>query len=83
MTTENRKSPRGQSQPKQNCEETGFGSVSSDHYNNRPYAVLFLVTENTDIESMVLENNEFWQLMDRAHKEGGKKGFTKLEELSE
>ena len=50
--------------------------------NGRPCAVLFPVTEDTDIESMVLaQNKEFWQLMDRAHKEGEKKGFTKLEDL--
>ncbi len=40
---------------------------------------LFPVTKDTDIESMVLtQNKEFWQLMDRAHRQG-KKGFTKLE----
>ena len=50
--------------------------------NGRPCAVLFPVTEATDIESMVLaQNKEFWQLMDRARKEGEKKGFTKLEDL--
>ena len=50
--------------------------------NGRPCAVLFPVTEDTDIESMVLaQNNEFWQLMDCARKEGEKKGFAKLEDL--
>jgi len=50
--------------------------------NGRPCAVLFPVTDDTDIESMVLaQNKEFWRLMDRAHKEGEKKGFTKLEDL--
>ena len=50
--------------------------------NGRPCAVLFPVTEDTDIESMVLaQNKEFWRLMDRAHKEGEKKGFTKLKDL--
>jgi prevent-host-death family protein len=50
--------------------------------NGRPCAVLFPVTEDTDIESMVLaQNKEFWRLMDRAHKEGIKKGFTKFEDL--
>jgi prevent-host-death family protein len=44
--------------------------------NGRPCAVLFPVTEDTDIESMVLaQNKEFWQLMDRAHKEGEKNGL--------
>ena len=42
--------------------------------NGRPCAVLFPVTEDTDIESMVLaQNKEFWRLMDRAHKEGEKR----------
>lgn len=50
--------------------------------NGRACAVLFPVTEDTDIESMVLaQNKEFWQLLDRAQKEGEKKGFTKLEDL--
>jgi prevent-host-death family protein len=50
--------------------------------NGRPCAVLFPVTEDTDIESMVLaQNKEFWRLMDRAHEEGEKKGFTKLKDL--
>ena len=39
--------------------------------NGRPCAVLFPVTEDTDIESLALaQNKEFWQLRDRAHKEG-------------
>lgn len=50
--------------------------------NGRPCAVLFPVAEDTDVESMVLaQNKEFWRLMDRAHKEGEKKGFTKLKDL--
>jgi prevent-host-death family protein len=50
--------------------------------NGRPCAVLFPVTEGTDIESMVLaQNKEFWKLIDRTHKEGEKKGFTKLDDL--
>jgi prevent-host-death family protein len=50
--------------------------------NGRPCAVLFPVTDDTDIESMVLAQNKgFWQLLDRAHKEGEKKGFTKMEDL--
>ena len=58
--------------------------LPSDHSvvitkNGWPCAVLFPVTEDTDIKSMlVAQNKEFWQLMDRAHKEGAKKGFTKL-----
>jgi prevent-host-death family protein len=42
--------------------------------NGRPCAVLFPVTEDTDIESIVLaQNKEFWRLMDRAHKGGEKR----------
>jgi len=45
--------------------------------NGRPCAVLFPVTDDTDLESMVLaQNKEFWQLMDRTHKEGEKKGVS-------
>jgi prevent-host-death family protein len=50
--------------------------------NGRPCAALFPVTDDTDIERMVLaQNKELWRLMDRAHKEGEKKGFTKLKDL--
>jgi prevent-host-death family protein len=50
--------------------------------NGRPCAVLFPVTEETDLESMLLaQRKDFWQLLDRAHKEGEKKGFTRLEDL--
>ena len=34
------------------------------------------------ISSMLLaQRKDFWELVDRAHKEGEKKGFTKLEDL--
>lgn len=50
--------------------------------NGRPCAVLFPVTEETDLESLLLaQRKDFWQMVDRAHKEGAKKGFTKLEDL--
>ncbi len=52
--------------------------------NGRPCAVLFPVTEETDLESMLLtQRKDFWQMFDRAHREGEKKGFTKLEDLPE
>ena len=52
--------------------------------NGRPCAVLFPVTEETDLESLLLaQRKDFWQMVDRAHKEGEKKGFTKLEDLQE
>jgi prevent-host-death family protein len=50
--------------------------------NGRPCAVLFPVTNETDLEGLLLsQQREFWRILDRAHKEGEKKGFTKLEEL--
>jgi prevent-host-death family protein len=50
--------------------------------NGRPCAVLFPVTDETDLESMLLaQRKDFWQLLDRAHKEGEKKAFTKFEDL--
>ncbi len=50
--------------------------------NGRPCAVLFPVTEETDLESLVLsQRKDLWQMFDRAHKEGEKKSFTKLEDL--
>ena len=50
--------------------------------NGRPCAVLLPVTEETDLETMLLaQRKDFWQLLDRAHKEGEKKGFTRLEDL--
>ena len=50
--------------------------------NGRPCAVLLPVTEETDLESMLLaQRKDFWQLLDRTHKEGEKKGFTRLEDL--
>ena len=52
--------------------------------NGRPCAVLFPVTEETDLESMLLAHRkDFWRIFDRAHKEGEKKGFTKLEDLKD
>ncbi len=52
--------------------------------NGRPCAVLIPVTEDTDLESLLLaQRKDFWQMVDRAHKEGEKKGFTKLEDLQD
>jgi len=40
------------------------------------------VTEETDLESMLLaQRKEFWRLLNRASKEGVKKGFTGLEDV--
>ena len=50
--------------------------------NGRPCAVLFPVTKETDLESLLLaQNKDFWRMFDRAHKEGVKKGFTRLDEV--
>jgi prevent-host-death family protein len=50
--------------------------------NGPPCAVLFPVTEETDLESLLLaQRKDFWQLLDRAYMEGEKKGFTQLEDL--
>ena len=50
--------------------------------NGRPCAVLFPVTEETDLESLLLaQNKDFWRMFDLAHTEGEKKGFTKLEKI--
>lgn len=50
--------------------------------NGRPCAVLFPVTKETDLESLLLaQNKDFWRMFDRAHKEGEKKGFTRLEDV--
>ena len=52
--------------------------------NGRPCAVLLPVTEESDLESMLLtQRKDFWQMLDDAHKEGEKKGFTKLEDLQD
>jgi prevent-host-death family protein len=50
--------------------------------NGRPCAVLLPVTEDTDLEVLVLsQRKDFWKLLDGAHREGLKKGFTKLKDL--
>ncbi len=46
--------------------------------------MLIPVTEETDLESILLaQRKDFWQMVDRAHKEGERKGFTKLEDLQD
>jgi prevent-host-death family protein len=50
--------------------------------NGRPCAVLLPVTEDSDLESLLLaQRRDFWELFDRAHEEGEKKGFVKLKNL--
>jgi prevent-host-death family protein len=44
--------------------------------NGRPCAVLFPVTKDTDLESMLLgQSKDFWPLLYRAQKESKKKRF--------
>ena len=48
----------------------------------KPCAVLLPITDQTDLESLLLaQRHDFWDLLDRAHEEGKKKGFTRLEDL--
>ena len=50
--------------------------------NGRPCAVLLPVTEETDLESLLLaQRSDFWELVDRAHAEGEARGFTKFKDL--
>ena len=50
--------------------------------NGRPCAVLLPVDEETDLESLILsQRKDFWDLLDRAHREGESKGFIKLDDL--
>jgi hypothetical protein len=40
------------------------------------------LTPGTPLESMLIaQRKDFWQLLDRAHKEGEKKRFTRLEDV--
>ncbi|MBI4600335.1 MAG: type II toxin-antitoxin system Phd/YefM family antitoxin [Planctomycetes bacterium] len=50
--------------------------------NGRPCAVLLPVEKETDLESLLLaQRKDFWELFDRAHREGQVKGFTRLKDL--
>jgi hypothetical protein len=50
--------------------------------NGRPCAVLLPVTEETDLDGMLLlQRKDFWQLFDRAYEEGKKRGLRSLEDL--
>jgi antitoxin (DNA-binding transcriptional repressor) of toxin-antitoxin stability system len=49
--------------------------------NGRPCAVLFPVTEETDLESLLLaQRKDFWQLLDLAHEEAEKR-FHPIEDV--
>ena len=50
--------------------------------NGRPCAALVPVTEDTDLETLVLsQNKRFWKIIDEAIERGKKEGFLDLEDL--
>jgi prevent-host-death family protein len=50
--------------------------------NGRPCAVLLPVTEETDLESLLLSQNpRFWALFDQSAKRGDRKRWTNLNDL--
>ena len=50
----------------------------------KPCAVLLPVTEETDLEALLLsQNKQFWDLFDKSVKSGEEKGWTALEDLPE
>ncbi|MBI3800332.1 MAG: type II toxin-antitoxin system Phd/YefM family antitoxin [Deltaproteobacteria bacterium] len=52
--------------------------------NGKPCAVLLPVTEETDLEALLLSHNKrFWELFDRSVKSGEHRGWTRLEDLSD
>ena len=52
--------------------------------NGKPCAVLLPVTEETDLEALLLsQNKRFWELFDKSVKSGERRGWTRLEDLSE
>lgn len=52
--------------------------------NGKPCAVLLPVTEETDLEALLLsQNKRFWELFDKSVKSGEQRGWTRLEDLSE
>jgi prevent-host-death family protein len=52
--------------------------------NGKPCAVLLPVTEETDLETLLLsQNKRFWELFDKSVKSGEQRGWTRLEDLPE
>jgi len=61
--------------------ETGSVVITK---NGTPCAVLLLVTEETDLEVLLLsQNKRFWELFDKSVKSGEQRGWTRLEDLPE
>jgi len=50
--------------------------------NGRPCAALVPVTDDTDLETLMLsQNKRFWKIIDQAIERSKKEGFVDLEEL--
>ena len=50
--------------------------------NGKPCAVLVPVTEETDLEALLLSQNErFWELFDKSVQSGEQRGWTRLSDL--
>ncbi|MBI3797789.1 MAG: type II toxin-antitoxin system Phd/YefM family antitoxin [Deltaproteobacteria bacterium] len=61
--------------------ETGSVVITK---NGKPCAVLLPVTEETDLEALLLsQDKRFWELFDKSVKSGERKGWTRLEDLPE
>lgn len=61
--------------------ETGSVVITK---NGKPCAVLLPVTEETDLEVLLLsQNKRFWELFDKSVKSGEQRGWTRLEDLPE
>ena len=59
--------------------ETGSVVITK---NGKPCAVLLPVTEETDLEALLLsQNKRFWELFDKSVKSGKQRGWTRLEDL--
>jgi prevent-host-death family protein len=59
--------------------ETGSVVITK---NGKPCAVLLPVTEETDLEALLLsQNKRFWELFDKSVKSGEQRGWTLLDDL--
>jgi prevent-host-death family protein len=59
--------------------ETGSVVITK---NGKPCAVLLPVTEETDLEALLLsQNKRFWELFDKSVKSGEQRGWTRLDDL--
>jgi len=59
--------------------ETGSVVITK---NGKPCAVLLPVTEETDLETLLLsQNKRFWELFDKSVKSATQRGWTRLADL--